>query len=345
MPNIDMDVCRDWISDAMRAAGASDAQATSVAWGLVEAEAGGISTHGIVRTLQYVETAQAGKVTADAVPEDVPGDDGRLLVDARGGYGFLPMRDLIDRLVERARERGVAMGAVRNSHHYGAGWLYASRIARAGLGAFVMTNASANLAGPGATSAVMGNNPLSIGLPGPEELGPVVSDLAMSVVAQGHIRMAQRLGESIPEGWARDADGNPTTDADAALAASLLEPIGGHKGFVIATLIELLGGAMTGSPFGRDAVNHARPEGGVGHFAIVFDPGRFLGPDVLEERVRTLHAQVVEAAGGAPEATMPGWREEARRRTALADGLPVKDAILERLAVLDDLVGRPLATV
>ncbi len=344
MAHIDMAECRSWIADALMSAGVSAAQAESVAWGLVEAEAGGISTHGIVRTLQYVDTARAGGVTVNAVPEDVDGDDARLLIDARGGYGFLPMRDLIDRLIDRARERGIAMGAVRNSHHYGAGWLYATRVARAGLGAFVMTNASANLAGPGASSAVMGNNPLSIALPGPEEFGPVCSDLAMSVVAQGHIRMAARLGESIPEGWARAADGSPTTDADAALAAGLLEPIGGHKGFVIATLIELLGGALTGSPFGRDSVNHSRPEGGVGHFAIVFDPDRFLGPDTLAERVRELHAQVVEAAGGAPEATMPGWREEARRRTALVEGLPVKDAILERLAALDEAVRRPLPT-
>lgn len=339
---IPMDVATRWITDVLLASGFSADQASSVAWGLVEGEAIGVTTHGIVRTLQYVETAVAGKVTVDAVPVDIDGDPSRILVDAKGGYGFLPMRGLVDRLSERAAVDGLAMGGVRNSHHYGAGWLYASRIARRGMVGIVMTNASANLAGPGARSAVMGNNPLSIGLPGPDEQGPVVADMAMSVVAQGHIRLAERLGKEIPLGWARDRDGQPTQDASVALEAGLLEPIGGHKGFVLAVAFELIAGAMLGAPFGRDAANHSRPEGGVGHFAVVFDPERFAGRSVLVEAVSELHAQVVEAADGASEATMPGWREEARRRAAVRDGVPLSAAILDRLSVLDGTVGRSI---
>ncbi len=344
MPTIQMHAAMDWITDVLVSAGFSVDQAASIAWGLVEAEAGGIRTHGVVRTLQYVDTARAGHVSVAAVPVDVGEDPARILIDGRGGYGFLPMRDLSDRLCERALRDGLAMGGVSNSHHYGAGWLYAARIARRGLVAIAMTNSSANLAGPGAIRAVMGNNPLSIALPGPEERGPVCSDVAMSVVAQGNIRMAERLGEPIPLGWARDSEGKPTQDPSTALAASLLEPIGGHKGFVLAVAIELLAGAMTGAPFGKDSAAHKRPEGGVGHFAIVLDPERFTGRERLVASVAALYEQVVAAADGAAEATLPGWAEESRRRDALAGGLRIDDAIVERLAALEGIAGRALPT-
>lgn len=335
-----------WVRDALRSGGYSEEHSEATAWGLIEAEAGGISTHGMVRTLHYLEVLDQGEVTPDARPEPLPtrGDGDALLLDARGGYGFLPMRQLTDQLCDQARDRGVALGGVRNSHHYGAGWLYAARAARQGLAAIVMTSASANLAGPGARRAVVGNNPLSMAVPGPDGHGPVCGDLAMSVVAQGKIRLAQRLGTAIPEGWARDADGGATTDPDAAVAAGLLEPIGGHKGFVLAAMIEIMAGIVTGSPFGVDSAAHRHATGGVGHFAVVFDPTAFVDPAQLRAHIGELADQISAAADGDEQATLPGWPEEARRRDAAANGLPLDEQILTRLSVLDEKVGWSLAS-
>ena len=156
-----------------------------------------------------------------------------------------------DLAAELAGEHGMAVVGVRDSHHFGMAGLYAERIAEAGLVGIVTTNAQPIMAPPGIASPLLGNNPLAIAAPRAAPHPPLVLDMAMSQTALGRIRLAAAEGRPIPEGWALDEQGQPTTDAGRALAAGLLAPTGGHKGLALALMIDVLAGVLTDSPPAR----------------------------------------------------------------------------------------------
>jgi LDH2 family malate/lactate/ureidoglycolate dehydrogenase len=203
------------------------------------------------------------------------------------------------------------------------------------MAGIITTNASANLVGPGAVRAIVGNNPIAFVAPGGPQRPAICADIALSQVAFGRIRIAARLGQPIPLGWARGVDGQPTTDAADAVAAQLLEPMGGHKGFALATMIEILAGIMTGSPFGASSNAHAGRDGGVGHLAIVFDPAIFISRQAFEDSIDRLDDELRAAMTDSNAITLPGQREERARQQALECGLPIATSVWERLEKLE----------
>lgn len=327
--------CERWASKLLVDAGASTEHADAVAWGLAEGQAAGIATHGLIRLPQYCECLQSDVVNPKPNISVTGRGTSALLYDADGGYGYAPMRSLVDELCSTAKKQGIAIGAVKDSHHFGAAWIYASRVARAGMAGLITTNASANLVAPGAVQAIVGNNPLALVVPGGPGRPVVCADVAMSQVAFGRIRIAARLGEPIPQGWARGRDGKPTTDAAEAVAAQLLEPMAGHKGLALAAMIEILAGIMTGSPFGVASNAHAGRDGGVGHLAIVFDPTVFISREALESSIDKLDNELRGAMTDPNAITMPGQREERARQDALRSGLVVAASVWERLQKLE----------
>lgn len=330
-----------WASDMLASAGVEPAHAGAIAWGMCEAQAIGVDTHGIVRVLHYLETLRACGVNPVPSIGTLTDTPAMTLIDADGGYGYEPMRLLVDDLVRKSGDIGIAFGGVRNSHHFGAASIYASRMARKGRVAFVLTNATANLAAPSATRPVIGNNPIAVAVPGPVDRGPVCVDIAMSHVAFGKIRLAARRGEAIPEGWARDEYGETTTDAVAAVRAGLLEALGDHKGFALAALIEIIAGAMTGSPFGTESKAHGNPAGGVGHFAVSIDPEGMVGLDVLTSRVERLAEELIAASRPGNPQCLPGYREERHRREAEEQGLVIPEDVVDMLRTASERAGVP----
>jgi Malate/L-lactate dehydrogenases len=335
----------EWVAAVLAANGMSSAHAEEVAWGLTEAQASGIYSHGLMRTIDYVSSLRAGDINPAPRIDVVSETATSLHLEADGGYGFGPMRRLVDALIDKAAEHPIVMGGVRNSHHFGPASLYALRAAHAGYGAIVITNASANLAAPSGVRPVIGNNPIAVAVPGSATSGPVCADIAMSHVALGKIRLAAKVGKPIPLGWARDASGLPTEDAQAGLDAGMLEPLGGHKGFALATLIELIAGAATGSPFGKDSTAHTNPRGGVGHFAIVFDLRAFIAADDFAVAVDTLAAQLSDAAVPGRPQVLPGEPERVARSESERLGLVVPGDIGTLLARLGESSGVPFPEV
>ncbi|NIH78459.1 Ldh family oxidoreductase [Amycolatopsis viridis] len=307
---------------------------------LVSANLRGLDSHGVLRLLQYAETVREGRVRPDPAVTVRRPRGGHPLVDAGGGYGYVPTLLAADLAVRTAAERGVGVAGVRNSHHFGMGATYVERIARAGLAGIVLSNTGPVLAPPGVRRPLLGNNPLAIAIPRRAPHPPIVLDMAMSQTAFGRIRLAAAESREIPEGWALDADGRPTTDARTALAAGLLAPMGGHKGFGLALIVDLLAGVLTGSRFGARADAHDHPDGGVGHLVIAISPELFLDRTEFETRVEELVGQL--RAGDVRDAVLlPGEREQHTERERRRHGIEISADLAAQLAALARTLGVP----
>jgi (2R)-3-sulfolactate dehydrogenase (NADP+) len=318
----------------LRAIGMPEGDAALTADCLVAAELRGMPGHGVLRLIQYHDSVAAGDVRAAPDVRVARRDGASALVDADGGYGYAPTMLACDLGSELAVAQGMGVVGVRDSHHFGMAGLYAERLADRGLVGIVLTNAQPVIAPPGFTAPLVGNNPLAIAVPRAAPHPPLVLDMAMSQTALGRIRLAAAEGRPIPEGWALDEQGKPTTDARRALAAGLLAPTGGHKGLALALMIDVLAGVMTGSPAGADADAHGRLEGGVGHLVIALRPGLFVGEEAFASGVELLLAGL--RVQGTPDTPVvfPGDPELAARERAARDGIRISSELTERLDAL-----------
>jgi LDH2 family malate/lactate/ureidoglycolate dehydrogenase len=227
--------------------------------------------------------------------------------------------------IARARQHGVGLSAVAHADHFGAASVYAAMAADEGMIGLVVCNALAVVAPFGGAEPLHGTNPLAYAAPSGGEF-PIVLDIATSAAAHGQIFKAQRRGQPIPPGWALDRDGRPTTDADAE---GVLLPFGGHKGYGIGILVDLLSGALTGSTIGRGVRQGATgPEGGQAMYFQAIDVSFFTEPDTFRARVDQLvgEAKAIRPAEGFDEVLLPGeleWRQQQRR---LREGIPLEEA-------------------
>lgn len=231
-------------------AGAHAPYAGLVAEALVDADIEGLGSHGLMLLPMYLERIEKGSVDAGASGEIVVDAGSRVTIDAGNALGHVTAEQASALAIERAREHGLAVVAVRNAFHFGAAGRFARKIALAGQIGIVMANTRPLLPAPGGAERVVGNNPLAIAVPTGGE--PLVLDLAMSAGAMGKIRLAESRGESIPEGWAATADGIPTTNPAEAIKGMLL-PAAGAKGFGLAVMVDLLAGGLSAGAIG-DAV-------------------------------------------------------------------------------------------
>jgi len=300
---------------------------------LVAAEADGQAGHGLSRVPSYAIQSRAGKVNGFATPtvERVAG--AALRVDAAFGFAYPAIELAIDALVPLTRDNGIAVAAIHRSHHFGQAGAHAERLAERGLLALVLANSPKAMAFWGGRKAMLGTNPLAFSAPLPNGAPPLVIDLAMSVAARGKIVAAEKAGKPIPNDWAVDADGQPTSDPKAALGGTLL-PIGGAKGGALALMIEILAAAVTGSAFGWEASSFFDDKGGppnLGHVFIALDPGR-LSAGGYESRMAT----IIDAIAVEPGVRLPGTRRLASRARAAAEGVTITPALHEEIRALID---------
>jgi (2R)-3-sulfolactate dehydrogenase (NADP+) len=278
----------------------------------------------------YAAQAEAGKVDGFAAPSCARPKPGVLAVDAAHGFAYPALDLAVAELPELAREQGIAAAAIRRSHHAGAAGHPVERLAEAGLIAMLFANTPAAIAPWGGSVGVFGTNPIAFACPLPQG-GPVVVDLSISKVARGNILAAKQKGERIPEGWALDRDGQPTTDPDAALQGTML-PLGDAKGTALALMVELLAAGLTGANFAAEASSFLDAEGpppGTGQLILAFDPAAFGGEGALARFGRLAEAIEVQ-----PGARLPGSRRRALRSAAARDGLMVGDSVIQSITSL-----------
>ena len=225
----------DLVRTAFQANGVREDDAQIVASALVHAEAEGQSGHGFSRIEDYISQVQSGKINAAAEVRTQLTNTTALRTDADGGFAFPALQEVIGKGVAVARANGTATMSVYNSHHCGVLASHVEQVAEQGLICMMVANAPKAIAPWGAKTPVFGTNPIAFAAPR-QGKPPLVIDLSLSKVARGKVMNAKKLGKDIPEGWAIDVDGQPTTDAEAALAGSML-PIGDAKGTALALMV------------------------------------------------------------------------------------------------------------
>jgi (2R)-3-sulfolactate dehydrogenase (NADP+) len=317
------------VQAAFEANGVLSETARSVAHALVQAEAAGQYGHGLRRVPAYIGQARSGKVDGKARYVASRPRPAVLTIDAALGYAY-PAFDLAaERLPEIAREQGIALCLIHHSHHAGVMALTVERFAEQGLTALMFANAPASMAAWGGRKRLFGTNPIAFATPVAGD-DPLVIDLALSTVAAGKIMAARQKGESIPAGWAFDADGNPTTDPNEALRG-VMAPSGGAKGAALALMVEILAAGLTGSNFSREASSFMEKKGAppsVGQMLVVIDPAA--GTSSADERIAQLVREMVSEEG----VRLPGRRGQNARRKAIESGLHIDDEVLASINAL-----------
>ncbi len=304
--------------------------ARAVARALVAAEAAGLKGHGMSRLPSYAAQAQVGKIGGHALPTAEHTKPGILKVDAAYGFAY-PAIELAESLLpDIAHNQGVALAAIRRSHHCGAAGLPVERLAEKGLVALLFTNSPSAIAPWGARKAIFGTNPIAFACP-IENGPPLVIDLSLSQGTRGEIFAARQRGDTIPDNWALDENGQPTSDPEAALKGTM-RPVGDAKGTVLALMVELLAAGLTGANYATEAspfLNAEGPPPGTGQLIIAIDPGLVGGGNTIRRFAE--FAAVVEAE---PGARLPGSRRRESRMKAATDGVALDVRLLEDIAAL-----------
>ncbi|KRE81452.1 Ldh family oxidoreductase [Arthrobacter sp. Soil764] len=260
----------------LQGTGLGEAEAASTARVLALAEAWDLGSHGLLRLPVYLDRLQAHGYNADAALRPVTDLGALLVLDGEAGMGHWQMSSAVQMALPRATEFGLCAVAVGNSSHCGALGVYAADAAEAGMVSLVFSSGPPVLPAWGGTKALLSTSPIAAGFPLSPR--PAVIDLALSTVARGKIAAYAARGEELPEGWALDSDGQPTTDAKAALSG-LLSPLGGAKGFALAYMVESLTAAMVGPSLSKDMPdffdrNSLGQHQGIAHLLLMFDPTR-----------------------------------------------------------------------
>jgi (2R)-3-sulfolactate dehydrogenase (NADP+) len=326
MPTLTLADAEGLVIAALTRSRTSADNAASVARALVAAEADGLEGHGLSRLPMYAAQAKAKKIDGLVVPALSHPRPGLIAVDAAHGFAFPAIELAEAALPDAARRQGVAAAAISRSSHCGAAGLPVERLANAGLVAMMLVNTPGAMAPWGGSRPVVGTNPIAFACPLPRR-APLVIDLSLSKVARGHIMAAKQRGETIPEGWALDATGHPTTDPDAALGGTMV-PMGDAKGVALALMVELLAAGLTGSNYAAEASSYLDAQGpppGTGQLIIVVDPGA-LGGGALARF--GLLADAIEAQ---PGARLPGMRRLKARKKARSDGVTISDALMKEI--------------
>jgi len=325
------DEIEDLAFRALRKAGATEANARSVARSSAAAHADGVASHGLPYVPIYCEHVQCGKVKGDAVPTVSQPKPAALVADAGNGFAHPAIDAGFERLVPLAKEQGIACLAIRNSYNCGVlGW-HPFRLAQQGLLAIGFTNAPASIAPAGGTAKVVGTNPFSVAAPDGDGEAHILIDQSASVIARSEIMQHARRGEPIPEGWALDAEGHPTTDPDVALKGTMV-PSGGYKGFGVALMVELFAAAAAGATLGKDASPFSGPVGGppaTGQFFIAIDADT-TSAGAFASRVDAL----VGAINDQPGARAHGAGRKAARAAAAQGAIEIDAAVVEKVRAL-----------
>lgn len=325
--HLTLEQAHELVVSTLTRCGTSSENAAAVARALVAAEEAGQAGHGLRRLPSYAAQAHSGKVDGKAMPSATQGRPGVLTVDARDGFAYPAIDLAVDWLAGAAQAQGIAVAGITRSHHCGVAGVTVGRLADKGLVALMFANTPAAMAPWGGRTPLFGTDPIAFAAPRPDGRTPVVIDVSLSKVARGKIMAADQRGEAIPEGWALDADGQPTSDPKAALGGTMV-PMGDAKGTALALMVELLAAGLVGARYGHEASSFFTADGsapGVGQLIIAIDPGAFGGGDVA--RIDDL-ARAVE---NEPGARLPGARRAELKAKVAESGIWIDDDLLAQI--------------
>lgn len=333
---------RELVAAIATASSVRKPDAAILADALVDADIHGTSTHGVSRLNIYIRRIQKGVIDPKAKLVIERRRGGTMAVDAGNGLGQVQAVKTLEKLIPKAKRNGVAAATIRNSQHFGALSYYCNKAAEQDMILFATSGCEPAMSPEGACQAFFGTNPLAASFPTGKGY-PVKIDLSTSIVARGNIIAAQKRGQPIPPGWALTVDGEPTTDAAAALAGTVLT-MAGHKGYALALMVEIfssvLSGAAVGPAIGSMYKNMDRKQD-VGHFFFLLDIVAFM--DVAEFKQRLDKAiddiKNCRKRPGVNEILVPGERSHQKAQQNLAQGITLDDATKKELKILCEELG------
>ena len=343
MPAVAADELEELVQRVFVAAGSPVEAARTVSTSLVLANLKGVDSHGVVRVAEYVPLIDRGRIVPDAVPL-CERDGATVRVDGRWCFGQVAARLASESAAAAAHETGVAVATVRHVHHVGRLGEYVEVVAAAGGIGLAFCNSGppgGRVVPHGGRRAALATNPLAYAVPAGSR-PPIVADFSTSAAAEGRVRLARQNRLEVPDGWLVDADGRPTRDPEALYQGGTLLPAGGHRGYALALLVEILGGVLAGA--GTSSTGDAP---GNGLLLVALDPARWGGAEAFFAGVDAV-AEAVTAVDPAPEfdrVRLPGEPEaetEARRR---AEGIPVPEATWEELLAVATRLGVRLVDI
>jgi LDH2 family malate/lactate/ureidoglycolate dehydrogenase len=317
------------------------ADAAEVSACLTKAELRGIDSHGLVRLPVYSRRLQAGVVSARPEIRRIPAGRAAALVDGGNGLGPVVGSRAMLAALDLAQEHGTGFVGVRNSNHFGPAAYYVEKAVDRGCIGLAISNAPPNMAPFGGKSRFLGTNPVAVGVPAGDE-APLIFDASTSVVARGKIIVAAQSGKAIPEGWAVDPDGYPTTDAHQALAGAVL-PFGGPKGSAISFIIDVLCGVLTGAAFASqlNTLENLGAIQNVGHVFAAVRTDVFISEREFSSRmdaiVRMLKASPAAPGGG--RVLVPGDIERSNEVHNRSHGISIAEPIVAQLVALGEELG------
>tara|TARA_B110001450_G_scaffold249604_1_gene267198 strand:- start:3807 stop:4862 length:1056 start_codon:yes stop_codon:yes gene_type:complete len=320
------------IATLFEAAGLNKAGAADVADALVEADEEGVFSHGTMLVPMYVERLQKGSLSKGSKGKVVQDNGAIAVIDAENVFGQLTSQQAVELCVSKAKAFGLGAIAVRNGFHLGRAGRWAGQMADQGCVGIVMSNTRPLMPPPGGAERMIGNNPLAIAMPGSEP--KVVLDMAMSASAMGKIRMAEKLGNNIPDGWAADSEGRPTTDPSEAIKGMLLAAAG-PKGFGLAFMIDLLCGALSSGGVASEVrplfADLDKPYN-CAHFFLAINVSHFRDEDAFKGVIDSLSSDIRNSkpAPGTERMMTPGEPDWSTKQKN-AGQVQVAEIILEQL--------------
>jgi uncharacterized oxidoreductase len=340
MLRVDPAALRGLVHAMIRAGGSAEDEAAMVTDHLLESNLQGHDSHGIMLLVRYVENLRAGKLNAGAMPEAVRHDASLAVFDGKMGYGQRIGRITMDWAINAARQHGHAVMALKNVHHLGRIGSYGEQAARAGMISVHFVN---GVSGPGAVAPFggsdgrMSTNPVCVAVPAVSAREhPLILDFATAAIALGKCRVAFNAGKPVPDGALVDAKGKPTNDPGVLYRdqpRGALLPFGGHKGYGLALMCEILAGALIG---GVTAAPHHHKDGSIvnGWLAFVIDPARFGDLAAFRSEMAAVIAHVKASPPADPDqpVLVAGEKERATRAARLAGGIPVDGTTWDILA-------------
>jgi LDH2 family malate/lactate/ureidoglycolate dehydrogenase len=313
---------------------------------LTQADLMGIDSHGITLLPLYEELIRSGRLEPKAQIKIERSFGATAVIDGGGGLGQVPSMRAMDLAIEKARAFGIGAVGVRNSNHYGAAGVYALRAAQAGLiGLSTSAVYKASIVPIFGREPRLGTNPLAFAAPGRRNR-PFLLDMATSTIAIGKLKLAAREGKSLPEGWALDQEGQPQHDPEQALVDRLMTPLGGsramggHKGYGLAAMVEVLSTLLTGASFAplRDP---QADRFDVGHFHMAIHPDAFRDAgafaDDLDAFIDCLH--VTSPADVGQPVLVPGDPEHSTFERRSREGVPVPHSMVKAVAAIAREIG------
>lgn len=331
MPVLTPEDARALIHAALTGSGLAQDRAGYFTEAVLDTELSGLEGHGFYWLDFYCQHLRSGKVDGRAVPEVHQISPVSFRVDARHGFAHPAIAAGFARLIPAARAQGIAAMGVFNSYNAATLGFHTGTLARAGLFAIGATNAVPTVAPVGGSKPLIGTNPISYAVPAPGGEIAFLVDQSATAVAWTAVKRAAEAGRSIPLGWALDARGQPTTDAEAGLAGSMV-PSGGVKGFSIGLLVEVLCAALAGGRLGPDQGSFTDNDGKPidnGQFFIAIDPQAFSGGS-FDTTIAQLVASILDQDG----ARLPNARREDNKRRLAREGLFIDDDLLARLQAM-----------